>query len=410
MRLWMPILCLTFATHPTMGGDWPGLLGPHRNGQAEGENIARHFPVTGPKKLWQMDVGTGYAGPAIAGDKAIVFHRLGKENVVECRAMADGKALWAHRYRADYVDGFNFDNGPRAVPTIDGGRVYTFGAEGMLLCLNMADGKIIWSVDTRDQFKTDKSYFGRVSSPWIEGNQLILNLGGKDQHGIAAFDKINGKVLWGATDHPAGYSSPTAATNGNRRYGLCFTRTGLVALNPANGKVDFIERWRSRVDASVNAACPIVHGEKVFVSACYQTGAMLLQITPQGPKKVWSGDDILNSHYATPVYHKGFLFGYHGRQEQRADFRCVDWATGKVKWTKDLGGVGSVMVAEGRLILLTEGGKLVIAPATDEGFLPTAQSKILGSGIRAHPALSNGRLLARDKKKLICVQIGVNGK
>ena len=400
------LLFLCGGTQLSHAGDWPGLLGPERNGLAKGEKISPAFPAAGPKVLWKMKVGTGYSGPVVLGNKMIIFHRQDNQNIVSCRSSDAGKTLWTFSYPADYVDGFNFDDGPRSVPAMDASHVYTFGAEGMLHCLSLSDGKKIWAVDTRNKFKTDKSYFGRVSSPWIEGNKLLLNLGGENKHGIAAFEKSTGKILWGATDHPAGYSSPTVTTIGKRRHALCFTRTGLVSLNPDNGKVDFIEKWRSRIDASVNAACPIIHQDKVFISACYQTGGLLLQITPDGPKKIWSGDDILDSHYTTPVQHKGSLFGFHGRQERGAEFRCVDWTTGKVQWKHEPGGVGSVMVADDKLIILVESGKLILAPADPSGFKPMASAKILGRDIRAYPALSNGRFYARDKSQLVCVQLG----
>ncbi|MDX1565036.1 MAG: PQQ-binding-like beta-propeller repeat protein, partial [Phycisphaeraceae bacterium] len=376
------------------------------NGRAEGEKISPVFPVTGPKVVWSMKLGSGYAGPAVRDGKVIVFHRRDDRAVVECRNLADGRKRWSFDYPTDYVDGFNFDDGPRAVPAIDGRRVYTFGAEGMLHALNLADGEKLWSVDTRKKFKTEKGYFGRVCSPWIENDRLLLNLGGQNNHGLVAIDAETGKVLWGSTNHPAGYASPVGATLNGRRYGLFFTRTGLVALDPADGKVDFIRRWRSRMDASVNAACPVVHDDQVFVSACYETGALMVKITPKGPRKVWSGDSILDSHYTTPIYHRGFLYGFHGRQERAPDFRCVDWKTGQVRWKKNLGGAGSVTAADDKLIVLTENGKLLIGPAGPDGFRPTAEAKILGSRIRAYPALSNGFFLARDEKKLVCLRLG----
>ncbi len=219
---------------------------------------------------------------------------------------------------------------------------------------------------------------------------------------MVAFDKDSGKVLWKATDDEAGYSSPAAATVAGRRCILSFTCAGLVALGPADGSVLFSFPWRSRLDASVNAATPLVNraaggaaGDEIFLTASYGTGAVLLKAGKAGGAaktidvhKVWASDESLSCHYATPVYRDGFLYGYHGRQESGPDLRCVEWATGKVRWSEDHFGAGSMVLAGDKLLILTERGQLLLAPATPDGFKPLAKAQVLPFECRAYPALA----------------------
>lgn len=386
-------------------GDWPQFLGPHRDGTSDPGALADAWPAGGPAILWKKDVGQGFSGPVVAGGRLILFHRVGDKECVECMDAHTGGRLWLSDYPTHYQDDFGFDEGPRATPTIDRGRVYTLGAEGMLNCWDLAGGRNLWRVDTKKAFTAGKGFFGMACSPLVEGNAVILNVGGEHGAGIVAFDAAGGKLLWKATDDEASYASPVATTIDGKREALVFTRAGLVALEPASGRVLFRFPWRSRMNASVNAATPLVIDQQIFLSASYNTGAVLLRITRDGPRKVWSGDDSLSNHYATSVYFNGFLFGYHGRQEMGPSLRCVELKTGRVRWSEDNFGAGTLMLAGNQLLILTEKGELIRAPAAPDGFKPIGRAQILPFDSRAYPALADGLYYARGKKTLVCVDL-----
>ena len=213
-------------------------------------------------------------------------------------------------------------------------------------------------------------------------------------------------MLWTATNHEAGYSSPILATiNGNRLI-LCFTRAGLVGIDPA-GKVQFQFPWRSRSHASVNAARPIVSGNFVFLSASYNTGATLLDLSSGQPKPVWSSDDALSNHYSTSVLKDGYLYGFHGRQEFGQSLRCIEFKTGKVKWSIDSYGAGTVTLLGDRLLVLRENGEAVLSPATPDGFRPESKSQLLQATVRSYPAIADGRIYVRNEKTLAAYEIGM---
>lgn len=385
--------------------DWPQFLGPARNGVYHGNDLAPQWPKNGPPVLWKKNIGQGFSGPVVAEGKLILFHRVGAQERVECLDAEKGNSLWHFDYPTAYEDTFGFDEGPRGTPAIADGKVFTFGAEGALHCLDIASGKKLWSVDAKKQFNAGKGFFGIACSPLIEGNAVLLNVGGENGAGIAAFDRATGKLLWKATDDEAGYAAPTAATINGQRLALFFTRNGLVACESATGKTLFQFPWRARMSASVNAATPLVIDDLIFLSASYNTGAVLLRVKGNSVEKLWSGDDILSNHYATSVHRDGFLYGFDGRQEQGVRLRCVELKTGKVRWSQEELGAGTVTLAGDRLLVLNERGELIEAQATPEKFKETNRAQTLPSGVRAYPALANGRLFARSKDKLVCVNL-----
>jgi outer membrane protein assembly factor BamB len=390
---------------PAAGGrDWPQFLGLTRDGVYAGKDLAETWPAGGPKVLWTKKVGAGWSGPVVAGGKLILFHRVGDKETVDCLEAESGKVIWKGDYDTAYQDDFGFDPGPRSTPAIDGGHVYTFGAEGMLSCWEMKSGKRVWNVDTKQQLEAGKGFFGIVCSPLIEGDKVILNVGGKGA-GIVAFDKNSGEKLWQATEDEAGYSSPVAASFGGKRYVLSLTRSGLVGLDPKNGKVFFEHPFRSRSNASVNAATPVLVDDLVFISASYGTGAALLKFNEDGPKQLWANDDSLSCHYATPIYRDGWLFGFDGRQEQGCNLRCVELKSGKVKWNEAGFGAGTMMRAGNDLLILSENGELIRAAASPDGFKAKDRTQILGHETRAYAALANGLYFARDRGKLVCVDL-----
>ncbi|BDC51961.1 alcohol dehydrogenase [Bryobacterales bacterium F-183] len=375
--------------------DWPQFLGPARNGTYDGILKGRT-----PALQWKSPVGAGFAGPVVSQGRLILFHRTADRETIEALDSQSGKKVWSFAYPTAYRDDFGFDEGPRATPVVSGGKVYTHGAEGMLTCVDFATGKKIWQLDTRGKFGFAKQFFGMAAIPLIEGNTLILNIGGSA--GIAGINKDTGAVLWTSTKDEAGYSSPVAATIGNERHVFAFTRAGLNDLNPADGKVRFTIPFRSRNDASVNAAVPLIAGDLVFVSASYRTGAMALQVTGSTYKKLWANDESMSNHYATSVLKDGYLYGFHGRQEYGPSFRCVELKTGKVMWDVPDFGAGTVTLVGNDLMIIKEGGELQWAAADPKTFKSGSTHPLLPKTIRAYPALAGNQLCIRNEQTLSC--------
>jgi outer membrane protein assembly factor BamB len=382
--------------------DWPQLLGPSRNGTSAETGLVKSWPEKGPSVVWEREVGEGFSGSVVSGGTLILFHRVEDEEVVEALDGASGKPRWKFTYPTKYADSYGKGDGPRSTPMIAGGKVYTLGAEGMLHCLDLKDGKKVWEKSLAKDYELRPTFFGIGTTPLVEGDLLLVNVGAKGA-GIVAFNKNNGREVWKATEDESSYSSPVAATLDGVRHVFFFTRTGLVDLDPKDGKVRASKRWRSRNDASVNAAVPLVVGGQLFLTASYNTGAVLLRVGKDGVEEVWKGDKSLSAHYNTPLQKDGYLYGIDGRQEQGARLRCVELKTGEVKWEKERFGCASMILADGHIIALTEDGDLVLIEPTPEGYRETSRAAVLKAvPCRAEIALADGRLYGRDGKKLVC--------
>ncbi len=397
----LTLLAACLAPFALLGADWPQFLGPGRNGVSSETGLLSTWPKSGPPLAWQQPIGSGFSGPVVAGGRLLLFHRLADKEGLICLDAATGKEQWQFAYPTSYRDDFGMDEGPRSTPLVAGNQVYTLGASGQLHCLELATGKKTWERSLTSDYQVPKGFFGAATSPLVEGNVLLLNVGSK-RAGIVAFDKDTGKEAWRATNHEASYSSPVAAKINGKRRVVFFTREGIVLLDPETGEVAYSKPWRARMHASVNAATPVVTDDLIFVSACYGTGAVLLRVGTDRTQELWKSNDVMSNHYNTCVPSDGFLYGFDGRQEEGAKLRCVELRTGKVRWTDDHSGCGSIILAEGNLIILNEHGQLLLVEANPNLYKEKARAQVLAAPCRSPIALASGRLYARDGKKLVC--------
>lgn len=385
-----------------VAADWPNLLGPTRNGVSAEKLTIEAWTKKGPMVAWQRSIGASYSSPVVAGGTLYFFHRVDDQEVLEALDAKTGKGRWKFAYKSSYSDDYGKGDGPRSTPTVAGGKVFTLGADGVLSCVDVKDGKQVWQKALHSDYEVKKNFFGVGTSPLVEGDRVLVNVGGSEA-GIVCFAADTGKELWKATEEGASYSSPTAATIDGVRHVFFLAREGLVSIDPATGKVRFTRKFRARINASVNAATPLVLGEKyLFLSASYQTGAVLLEVKKDSVAEVWKSNEVLSAHFNTPVPVGAYLYGADGRQEEGARLRCIDWKAGKVKWTENGFGCGSVIAVGEQLVLMSEDGELILAAANGEKFEEKARAKVLDKPVRAHLALADGLLYSHDGKKLVC--------
>ena len=405
---------LALSVNVVSAGDWPQILGPDRNGIARDESLADQWPTNGPPTVWERPVGSGFSAISVAGGKAVLFHRKGQEEIAEAINAKTGQTIWSRSFPAAYVPSFTSDSGPRATPLIRDGRVYLYGAQAAIYCLDMSDGKVLWQRDAYEDYSSKRpsrgeppeGYFGFGSSPILEGNRLLINIGGSTKDaGIVAFDATTGKTLWKATDERASYSSPVAATIGKQRHVIFATRLNVVSVDPADGRVLFRFPF-GRLGPAATGACPVVLGDTVFLSASYGFGAVLAKAGASGAIEVWSDDEVMSSQYTTCVRHGELLFGIHGRQDQGfAALRCFNPKTKQIAWTKEDFGYATLLLADDKLVILTTDGELVLAEANTKKYVELARTRLFNSTTRAIPAFSNGSLFVRDKATLKCMDL-----
>lgn len=404
------ILCLTLGTAPSaVAGDWPQILGPNRNGIAQGETIAHNWGAAGPRRVWQYDLGSGLAGPAVVDGKLIIFHRVGNEDVAEALDARSGTPLWKVTFPTRYVSTISTDNGPRCVPTVHAGHVYLIGGGGQLHCVKLADGAKVWSRDCARDFNAPDGYFGFGSSPIVAADRLLVNVGGGSaEAGIVAFDLKTGRTLWQATGELASYSSPVTARIADKDQVVFVTRYQTLGIDPASGRVWWKLPFGQR-GPTVNAANPLVLGDHLFLTASYGIGAVYARLGQNEPQEVWSSDNVLSSQYTTPIYRDGYLYGIDGRHDVGiASLRCIDPKTGKVVWNQDGFGKASLLLAGDKLLVQTTGGELRVVAASPEGYRLLASATVCGEGTFALAALSDGYYYVRDGERLRCFDLRGN--
>lgn len=446
------------------GEDWPQFLGPRGNNISAETGLLDKWPTNGLPVAWEKTIGSGYSAPSIRGELLVLHHRVANEEVVEAFLAANAKPVWRHAYPSRFVDPFGYNNGPRCTPLLTESRCYTLGAEGKLACLDLKSGKLIWERDTAKDWNVPEAFFGVGSTPILEGDRLIVMLGGQPNSGVVALDAATGKTLWESVgksnwqsvitagwrreepyqwtgiEKSASYASPVAATIHGRRHILCVMRQGLVSVNPTNGEVNFSHWFQSLASDSVNAMGPIVQNDLVLISAAYyRIGAELLRVRPDGKsiEQVWrqpaqipnslpairaTPPQPLEIHWNTPVLHDGFLYAFSGRDEPDAQFNCVEFKTGKLAWSRDercqkhppqgsqfpTYGRGSAILADGKLIALGEGGKLGLFKASPKQAeeISSFQVPQLGYPCWAAPVLSRKKLYLRSENRLMCYDVG----
>jgi outer membrane protein assembly factor BamB len=394
-------------------GDWPQILGPARNGVAAAdERLADRWPEGGPPQAWKRDVGAGVAGVAVVGDRVFLFHRVGDREQLEALDAATGETVWSDGHATSFVPQVGGSDGPLCTPVVHDGRVVVFGAQGMLACVEAASGRRVWQRATHRELDANEGYFGAGATPLVVAGRVIVNVGGrKGDAGIAAFDLATGDTLWTATREGASYSAPVSVTIGGVEHVVMVTRLSCLLLDPATGDVRWSFPFGQR-GPTVNAASPVLLGDAEFlVTASYGIGSVCAAFDARGVTPLWQSTDALASQYATPVLVAGSLFAIDGRDDvPPASLVCLDPATGKVRWREEGFGYGTLLVADGKIVIAkTDGEVLLVRPdATRLDVLARARpfaGDIRGGPLRALPALANGRLTLRNDRTLVALDV-----
>lgn len=418
------------------GVDWPQMLGPTRDGKSPEKGILTKWPPEGPKIVWSRPLGTGYSVGSVAYGRFYQFDRdtTTRKATLVCLNAETGEKLWDFGYESEYEDTYGYNDGPRCAPLVDGNRVYIYGVEGMLHCLDATTGKKIWAVNTAEKYNVIQNFFGIGSCPIVEGDLLLVMVGGSppgmrvprgqldlvkpNGTGIVAFDKRTGEVRYEIADELASYSSLQTATIDGRRWAFAFCRGGLLGFEPASGKIDFHYPWRDEKLESVNASTPVVIKNEVFISETYGPGSSLLKVSPGKADVVWKDGDNprtkkMQTHWNTPIYVDGYLYGSSGRHDSNAELRCIDWKTGEVKWKQPRLARTSLLYVDGHFVVLGEYGQLVLIKATPEKFDPVAAvvlksadgEPLLKDPCWSAPILSHGLLYVRGNDLLVCLEL-----
>lgn len=387
--------------------DWPQWRGQNRDGISSEKAILTNWPDTGPEKIWRIEIGEGFSGISAANGALFTMWDEGEGQFLVRLDAGTGKEQWRFRISEQFQN--QYGNGPRSTPLVNEGIVYAISADGHLAAVESENGELQWGYDLAKSFGSQIPGIGYSSSPLIEEDLLIVEIGGKEGFAFAAFNKDSGELAWHSqTDLPA-YSSPIITELHGERQAVFLSADGLFALSPSDGERMWQYSWKTRCPSTgipLNTATPVfIHPDKIFISSGYGTvsGGAMVQINKTekaySAETVWSTDQMKNLVNSS-VYFEGHIYGF-----DKAILKSIDAKTGEEKWKARGYGRGSLILADGHLIALGERGNLGLIEATPEAYRLISSAEVLEGKSWTSPTLANGKLYLRSTKEMVSLRI-----
>jgi outer membrane protein assembly factor BamB len=421
-KLALLCLCVALVTLSAPAADWPQWQGPNRDNINPEKGLIANIPAGGPKKVWEFtECGYGYSSPAVVGEKLFIGGVQGDDEVVFCLNSQTGKSLWkAPAIIGPAVPpgakGLDRGDGPRSTPAVDGDLVYVLGARGNLVCLDAGTGKEVWKKSLHDDLGGKMPNWGYSESPLVDGDLVLCSPGGS-KGSLAALNKKTGEVVWRSKEvtDGAAYSSIIVANFPGVRHYAQMTTGGLVGVDAKTGKL----LWKEKV--AVNGVAiipsPIYHDGYVYATSDYNSGCGLVKLEKSGEgikSKIVYESKTMQNHHGGVVLLDGHLYGNSGNCNNRVNWICQEFLTGKEVGKGKFEETGSLTCADGKLFLYgQETGTLVLVDPSPMGYKELGRFKIpatsklprKGGKIWARPVVANGKLYLRDLDLLYCFDV-----
>lgn len=422
------LVCLAclFVASDMRADDWPQWRGPQRDGVWRETGLLEKFPAEQLPSKWRAKISSGYSGPTVAAGRVYLTDRVVEPEQIEqvhCFDEATGKSLWTHRYNCVYKQ-VGYQAGPRASVSIDGDRAYALGTMGNLFCLDAASGKVRWEKDLSAEYEIEMPIWGISAAPLVEGELLILHVGGANGASVVALDKSSGSERWRALADRAQYAAPVIVEQAGKRVVVSWTGDAVVGLDPLTGKV----YWRHEMKPTrmpIGIATPIVDRGRLFVSSFYD-GSLMLRLKEDAPavEEMWRrlGPDeqhteSIHCMIGTPVFDGDQLYGV----DSYGELRCLDPATGDRVW-EDLSATPKArwstihMVKNGdNYWMFNERGELLIGRLSPQGFKELSRTKLIEPTLAqlaqrhgvcwSHPAFANRCVFVRNDEELVAFDV-----
>ncbi len=388
------LLALVLSRTP-LAADWPNWRGPTHDGVSNEKGWLTTWPKQGPKQLWTAEVGPGHAGVAVRAAKVYVMGRDGRQDIVFCFNADTGATVWKHSYAAAES---SYGRGPRATPAVDGKAVYTVSADGQVFCLDVAAGQVIWGRNLHKELNLAMPMHNFATAPILDGEALLLNMGASG----LALDKKTGRVVWKSAGESS-YSSPVPFTLAGRRCVALFAAGGLAVVDLAGGQTVALHAWKTLDNA--NCADPVIVGGAIFISSSYGRGCALIDLSGGNPTVRWKKG--FECHFASPVLAGDYLYVLAGSGWLRANLVCVSTKDGSLRWKQKDVGCGGLVVVDGKLLVLSRRGDLILAEASPAAYTEIGRTKVFSKGDCWNgPVLSDGRVYIRNENgTLVCLDL-----
>jgi outer membrane protein assembly factor BamB len=391
------------STGPEASPSFPQFLGPSRDATLRGVRLARGWP-SAPVALWRQPIGKGWSGFAVADGLAVTLEQRDGKELVVAYDLESGKARWSHRGGRGFESAMAGD-GPRATPSIDGGRVFTLGVNGVLTSLDLASGRVRFEKDVLAENGASRPEHGVAASPLVVDDVVVVAAGGPEGRSLVAYDARTGERRWSGGDDPAAYSSPRVATLDGVRQIVVLSLRNLSGHDLRTGAVLWRDPWPERAE---KVSQPVVLGDDlVFASMGYGVGGRLVKVS-RSAGATWRADLVwrtrqLKAKFTQVVAHRGFLYGL-----DEGVLVCLDPKDGERRWKSGRYGHGQVLLVDDLLLVQAEDGEVVLVEPSPERHVELARFQAVEGRAWATPALVGDLLLVRGDAEAACYRLPID--
>jgi outer membrane protein assembly factor BamB len=387
-----------FAPEGVCNDNWNQFRGSNRDGRII---INNHVMIdAGPQLIWSKDIGSGFSEVVVVDDMIYLMMAEKTDSVtgwetLVCMDAKSGKTLWSTRVDKVFIDEDDWGDGPRSTPAVDDHMVYCLSASGKLAAIDRRSGQIQWSVDFVQQYGGTIPRWGYSTSPLLVDDLVIMEVGGENDHGFAAFKKSTGELKWHAGSVSAAYNSPVIVeTNGSRK--IIFANGSSLYAFDVNGNA----LWTYTMPLRSPMAMPMyISPGKIFVSAANNAGSFIIDVTGTEPVELTTSTQMRND-WSSSCYKDGYIYGFNV-----ATLQCMDAETGQRKWLRRGFGKGSLILIHDRLFVLSDLGTITIVEATPEGYREIKVVEALEGRSWTAPSYANGKLYVRNHTHIACFRI-----
>ena len=396
---WIAILVGLTALAPVAAGqDWPQWRGPNRDGAVTSFREPPAWPE-GLTEQWKVDVGLGYATPLLVGDRIYMYTRQGEDEVMMALDAGSGEVIWRTSYPAPFDMNpatSRHGPGPKSTPAFVDGRLFTLGMSGIVTAFSAETGRQLW----QNPAPPVHPFFHTAMSPVVEGDLVIVHIGGHDDGALTAFDVATGEIRWGWDGDGPAYGSPVVFELEGTRQVVTFTQEHLVGVSVEAGEL----LWRRpyTTESTTTAQTPILYGNTVIETG-RGNGITAFRVVRLGDEwtteNVWHTDEV-SLHMTNGVVIDGVLFGLS--HLNRGQYFGLDLDTGQVLWMGDpRQAENAAIVRAGETIFsLEEDAELVVVRNSRTGFEPLERYEVATSETWAQPAISGNRVFVKDVSSL----------
>lgn len=380
--------------------DFPEFLGPGRHNAVQQVGLSRDWAAHPPQKLWRQPIGIGWSSFAVVGSWAVTQEQRGGDELVVCYEVATGRPRWQHVHPNTRFTEWQGGDGPRATPTIFGGRVYAMGATGILDCLSGSDGSTIWSHNVLEETHARNTDFGKSCSPLIV-EDLVIVTGGRGAPSLLAYQSQTGELAWSGGNETPGYASPILATLAGVHQVLTVNSGSVTGHDLSDGRVLWRYNWPGSLPKTVN---PVpIDAERVLIAAGYGLGTTMLKVSSAGGSlsvsELWTSRR-LKPKFANVVVRGDYVYGLDD-----GVLTCLSLSNGTRAWRGDEYGFGEVLLVDDLLVVQAEAGDVALVDATPQSFRELARFPALDGKTWTNPALSGHRLLVRNDHEAACYEL-----